>query len=426
MADGLVGGLREFGRTVGQGLTAFTAGIPLSQVRQKSGEARLGLQTSRDEARIASLVQGAQQLKQIRDPQQKIAFLQQRKIDLERAGIGTQDTDEAIGLAQAGRFDELAEITDQAIALGQQITRTGAASAKAFAPETVRKVIGKDEKGEDVFGLVSRQIVFDPATQTSRAVETPIEGEIVTSTGETITQRRLGEIQAAGLTKEAEETGKALGAAKTAPLVAETRSTIETAVKLAGKEASARGETLTDLARSEAALPGLRQAVGQLKELALVATSTLGGRIFDVAVKEAGFGSTAGADARVKFISIVNNQVLPLLRSTFGAAFTEREGETLKRTMGDPDATPNQKIQQLNSFIDQKVRDIQTKQREVGQEVTPTEELRTGAPAELSAVPAQPAAAPQLGTQLPEGTIIRNPQTGQRLQVINGQLVEAP
>ena len=386
MADGLVGGLREFGRTVGEGLTSFTTGVPLSQVQQRGGEARLGLQTSRDEARLASIVSGAQQLKQIRDPQQKLAFLQQRKIDLNRADLPSQDTDEGIALIQAGRFDELEERTDQAIALGQQISGVGRASARAFAPDTIRKVVGKDEKGEDVTQLFSRQIVFDPATQTSKVIETPIEGELVTSTGETISQQRIAEVQVKGLEEEAKATGKALGEARTAPLVAKTKSTIETAVKLAQKEATARGETLTDLTRSEAALPGLREAVGQLKELALVATSTFGGRIFDVAVKEAGFGSTTGADARVKFISIVNNQVLPLLRSTFGAAFTEREGETLKRTMGDPDASPNQKIQQLNSFIDQKVRDIQTKQREVGEAVTAAEELRTGQPLFSSAL----------------------------------------
>ena len=32
-------------------------------------------------------------------------------------------------------------------------------------------------------------------------------------------------------------------------------------------------------------------------------------------------------------------------------------------------------MEQLNSFIDQKVRDIQGAQRELGQEVTPTKEL---------------------------------------------------
>jgi len=98
-----------------------------------------------------------------------------------------------------------------------------------------------------------------------------------------------------------------------------------------------------------------------------------------VAVKESGFGSTEGANARAKFIAIINNQVLPLLKSTFGAAFTEREGDTLKATMGDPNASPEQKMIQLEAFIDQKVRDIQSKQREVGEDVTLKEELATGA-----------------------------------------------
>lgn len=413
MADGFLGGLREFGRTVGEGGLAFTTGTPLPQVQQQLGEARLGLQASRDEARINSLVQGAQQLKQIRDPQQKIAFLQQRKIDLERAGIGTQDTDEGIALAQAGRFDELEQITDQAISLGQQISGVGRASARAFAPQTVRKVVGQDEKGEDVFGLFNVSSVFNPADQSFKTVETRIEGDLVTSTGETITQQRAAEVEVKQLEEEAKATGKALGEAKTAPLVAETRSTIESAVKLAVADATAKGETLTDLKRSEAALPSLRDTVNKLKDLAPIATSTLSGRLFDIAVKETGFGSTKGADARAKFIAIVNNQVLPLLKPTFGAAFTEREGEALKATLGDPDATPAQKIEQLNAFIDQKVRDVQTKQREVGEAVTPTEQLTTGAPA------AQP---PQ---ELPEGAVIVNPQTGQRLRVVNGQLVEA-
>jgi hypothetical protein len=140
---------------------------------------------------------------------------------------------------------------------------------------------------------------------------------------------------------------------------------IQTAVKLAEKAAAARGETLTTLARAEAALPGLIQTVDTLKELAPIATSTLGGQVFDTVVKESGFGATKGATARAKFIAIVANQVLPLLKETFGAAFTVGEGQELKATMGDPDASPAQKIAQLEAFIDQKRRSIETSEREV-------------------------------------------------------------
>jgi hypothetical protein len=138
------------------------------------------------------------------------------------------------------------------------------------------------------------------------------------------------------------------------------------ALKIAEKEAAERGEVLTDLSRMESALPGLKDAVAELRDLSSIATSTLGGKAFDFAVKESGFGSTKGADARAKFIAIVNNQVLPLLKQTFGGSFTEEEGRGLKNTFGDPDASPDEKMAQLDAFISQKERDIKTKQSQLG------------------------------------------------------------
>jgi hypothetical protein len=171
-----------------------------------------------------------------------------------------------------------------------------------------------------------------------------------------------------GLTKRVAESKAMIEGAKQEAKLTEDlefKPQIQSAVKLAEAEATARGETLTALKRSEAALPGLTEAVNQLKDLAPIATSTIGGKIFDQAVKQTGFGATEGATARAKFVAIVNNQVLPLLRETFGAAFTAQEGESLKATMGDPDASPAEKMVQLDAFIAQKYRDIGTKSREV-------------------------------------------------------------
>jgi len=125
MADGLLGGLQSGARSVGEGLLSFTTGTPLPQVRQQLGEARLGLQSSRDETRLKSLASGAAQLKQIQDPQRKMAFLENRKVELSNAGLSTEDTDEAISLIQQGRFAELDEVTDQAIQIGQQLSGRG-------------------------------------------------------------------------------------------------------------------------------------------------------------------------------------------------------------------------------------------------------------------------------------------------------------
>jgi len=175
--------------------------------------------------------------------------------------------------------------------------------------------------------------------------------------------------------KKGEASGKAAGEASQSNVVGKAKASIKKAVKLAEKEAAARGDTLTDLKRADASLPGLLDVVGQLKELAPLVTSTFAGRIFDSAVKESGFGSTKGATARAKFGAIINNQVLPLLKQTFGAAFTFQEGESLKATMGDLDAAPAEKIVQLDAFIEGKVREVQAKERELGVNVTPTEQL---------------------------------------------------
>jgi len=155
---------------------------------------------------------------------------------------------------------------------------------------------------------------------------------------------------------------------------------INRAVKLAEKEATERGDVLTDYARATAAMPGLRDSIGQLKDLAVIASSTMGERAFDAVVRESGFGATKGANARAKFIAIVDNQVLPLLKPTFGAAFTVMEGDALRATMGDPNLAPSEKMAQLEAFIDQKERDIQTKERQLSQKITPESQLKQQPP----------------------------------------------
>jgi hypothetical protein len=142
---------------------------------------------------------------------------------------------------------------------------------------------------------------------------------------------------------------------------------IAKAVNLAEKEAIERGDVLTDLGRMEASLPGVKEVVNELIDLSTIATSTLGGKAFDFVVKQSGFGSTEGADARAKMIAIVDNQVLPLLKETFGAAFTVAEGENLKASLVDPDASPTAKRAQLDAFLAQKERNIRTKQNQVNQ-----------------------------------------------------------
>lgn len=129
---------------------------------------------------------------------------------------------------------------------------------------------------------------------------------------------------------------------------------------------TAKGKTAAEI-QAEAdslssKLPGLKTVIGELGELAKTATYTATGQVIDSAMREAGMEPSAAAVARTKYIAMVDNQVLPLLRDTFGAAFTVKEGETLRATLGDPNKSPTEKQAILEAFIEQKMRDLEAMQ----------------------------------------------------------------
>lgn len=232
----------------------------------------------------------------------------------------------------------------------------------ALKSDEVRGMIGKGASaGQREFESLIKD--FSPEDQKkARRVKAGLDARKVGSADITIAEDDLTDIVA-------ESKGDIAGAVEGGKLTKqlEFKPQIESAVTKARAEATRKGEVLTEFNQAKAALPGLTSAVNELRELAQMATSTIGGRVFDAAVKETGFGATKGATARAKFIAIVNNQVLPLLKPTFGAAFTVQEGEALKATMGDPNATPEEKMVQLDAFIAQKLRDIETKEAQLDQ-----------------------------------------------------------
>lgn len=126
---------------------------------------------------------------------------------------------------------------------------------------------------------------------------------------------------------------------------------------------SLEGERAGDLFEMEATLPQLEDTVNQLSNLGKKATYTTAGQIYDSARRELGLNPRDRAIARSEYISLVDNQILPLLRQTFGAQFTQKEGESLKVTLGDPNKTPAEKDAVLRSFISQKKAQIQTQRR---------------------------------------------------------------
>jgi hypothetical protein len=264
-------------------------------------------------------------------------------------------------------------------------TRALLSQAEQLDPEFTLGMVNKVREGSS---LTSSEREFNSLVQgmsqedkvKARRIKAGLEARSVGSAAQTIagddTSERIAQSQS--IIEKGKAKGRAKGAAEgeseSAGLIAESRSFIETAVANANREAKDRGEVLSDLQLARATLPGLTSVVSQLKELAPIATSTIGGNVFDFASKEIGFGSTKGADAKAKFIAIISNQVLPLLKPTFGGAFSVEEGNALRATLGDPNASPDQKVEQLNAFIEGKLREVENKERLLGE----TSENRSG------------------------------------------------
>lgn len=166
----------------------------------------------------------------------------------------------------------------------------------------------------------------------------------------------------------------------------------------------AAGEANVAADSLESKMPGLEGVVQQLETLADEATYTMAGQGLDAVRKQFGMQPRDAAVARAEYIATVDNQVLPLLRDTFGAAFTVKEGETLRATLGDPNKSPEEKKAVLRAFIEQKKRDYVALQQQAGNGARAPE---AGAPAAetfeaFSANPSAIAAAKRAGVTLEE------------------------
>lgn len=137
-------------------------------------------------------------------------------------------------------------------------------------------------------------------------------------------------------------------------------------VAKAGITGKALGEAEVSLQDMKAMQPRLESVVNELSALGQKATYTQAGQFADATRRQLGMPVGPGAIARKEYISKVDNEILPLLRQTFGAAFTAQEGQSLKATLGDPNASPPEKDAVLKSFIETKRQQIVTKQKRIG------------------------------------------------------------
>ena len=130
-----------------------------------------------------------------------------------------------------------------------------------------------------------------------------------------------------------------------------------------------RGEDKAAFESIVSKMPELNKNVSELRDLANKATYTKVGGVLDTAAKEVFGQTTEGSLAATKYQAKIDNQILPLLKQTFGSQFTVAEGENLKATLGKPDMSPEQKQATLDAFVQQKINDINSNARRFGVEV---------------------------------------------------------
>lgn len=129
-----------------------------------------------------------------------------------------------------------------------------------------------------------------------------------------------------------------------------------------------QGEKTVDFNQRISRMPQLQGVTQRLSALGKAATYTMAGRGRDVIARELGRDVPDAAVARTEYISMVDNEVLPLLRETFGAQFTQKEGDSLKVTLGDPNKSPMEKDAVLRSFIGTKMETLNTLARNIGEQ----------------------------------------------------------
>lgn len=273
---------------------------------QQQQQFGLGLQQQKDTARFNSVFQGATALKQI-PPHRKADFLRDRIAQ----GVDPIEAQEALKLAEAGRFEELEDFTDQIIDAG-------------------RKAQGKD------LGRIQQATAFPGGFVTlSRQGQIglqqlpPEDLAIVEDALEREAERKA---QAAGLKKKATEEERVKTAAE------------RFAEQERGKSVEARRQGIITLGLDGArGIPILRRSMELLQTL-----ETGGVHAAALRIKQF-FGIES--DDEGELAAGLGKAVLSQLRPIFGSQFTEREGDRLNRLEAGFRKSPATNRRLLGNFL---------------------------------------------------------------------------
>lgn len=252
----------------------------------------------------------------------------------------------------------------------------GGASDKNIGGKTnFVKRVGKNEAGEAVFQNFASTLTQGREGVTSE--ETPFGPQFTRKEGNPIVSSKVEAAGSAAFTKAKQ---KILGEAEVVDIKANIAAEVEGSkeqkklqAQLVFKPRISKAIALAQVAADDeeklaakvANMPVLLEMASSLRDLAPIATHTTAGKTFNLLVKELGFGATKGSTARAKYQALISNQMLPLLKATFGAAFTEVEGQKLEATLGDPNASPAEKMAQLEVFLTSQQNQISTLERKI-------------------------------------------------------------
>jgi hypothetical protein len=205
------------------------------------------------------------------------------------------------------------------------------------------------------------------------------------------------------------KTGEFLDVEQERALARDQVITLGTFKKQQEEVGKARGEKTVLLQSASSKMPQLINTINKLSKLGETATYTGLGVARNTAMRELGLPVPQGAVSRREYIAVVDNEILPLLRDTFGAQFTQKEGDSLKSTLGDTGMSPEEKESVLKSFIETKIQTLNSTSSELGYKPLNPTIVSKGKYSIIN------------GKIIKEGQTATNPQTGEKAVFKGGQ-----
>jgi len=205
------------------------------------------------------------------------------------------------------------------------------------------------------------------------------------------------------------KTGEFLDVEQERALARDQGITLGTFKKQQEEVGKARGEKTVLLQSASSKMPQLINTINKLSKLGETATYTGLGVARNTAMRELGLPVPQGAVSRREYIAVVDNEILPLLRDTFGAQFTQKEGDSLKSTLGDTGMSPEEKESVLKSFIETKIQTLNSTSSELGYKPLNPTIVSKGKYSIIN------------GKIIKEGQTATNPQTGEKAVFKGGQ-----